>query len=86
MIKEDILLGVINDFELNPTINFSIKEYKSFLGPENKEMIYIDLMLEHYTFSSENIHSKIEEIKKRIKNILSFDRVIIRFSLNTDAF
>jgi hypothetical protein len=86
MINEETLLQVINDFEEHPNYKFSIKEYKSFIGPENKEMIYIILQLEEYSYSTENFNSKLFEIKKRIKNILSFDRVIINCDLKSDLF
>lgn len=82
----ETLLQVINDFEENPNYKFSIKQHKSFIGPENKEMIYIVLQLEEYSYSSENLNSKLFEIKKRIQNILSFDRVILNCDLKTDYF
>ena len=86
MIDEEVLLQVINDFEENPNYKFSIKKCEPFIGPEDKEMIYIVLQLEEYSYSTENFNSKLNEIKKRIKNILSFDRVIVNYDLKVESF
>ena len=86
MIDEEVVLQVVNDFEDNPNYKFSIQNYHSFTGPENKKMLYIVLKLEFYSYSTENFNSKLFEIKKRIKNILSFDRVILNCNLNTEMF
>lgn len=84
MIDEETLLEVINNFEDKPNYKFSIKKFESFIGPENKEMIYIVLLLEEYSYSTENFNSKLNEIKKRIQNILSFNRVIINYDIKSE--
>lgn len=86
MIDEELLLQVINDFEEIPNYKFSIKKCEPFVGPENKQMIYIILQLEEYSYSTESFNSKLFEIKKRIKNILSFDRVIVNYDLKVESF
>jgi hypothetical protein len=83
-IDEQLLLDIINDFNENPPYKFSLTEHKIFEDPEHKKMIYISLFLTEYKFQQQNINIVISEIKKRIKNVLSFDRVILKCDINTD--
>ena len=86
MLDEKTLLDIINDFEDAPHYKFSISEYKIFTTPEKEETIFIVLLLEEYSYDSESFQTLIDEIKKRIKNILSFDRVIMSCNLKTQDF
>lgn len=83
-IDETLLIDIINDFEKNPPYKFSIAEYKMFLGPENKNMIFISLYLKEYSYQQQSLNTVICEIKKRIKNVLSLDRVILKCDINTE--
>ena len=83
-IEEQLLMDIINDFNENPPYRFSITEYKMFEGPEHKNMIYISLLLKEFKYHQQNINIVTSEIKKRIKNILSLDRVILKCDINTE--
>lgn len=83
-IEKDLLIDIINDFDNNPPYKFSITEYKMFVGPENKNMIFISLFMEEYSYQQQSLQTIISEIKKRIKNVLSLDRVILKCDINTE--
>lgn len=83
-IEKDLLIDIINDFDNNPPYKFSITEYKMFVGPENKNMIFISLFMEEYSYQQQSLQTIISEMKKRIKNVLSLDRVILKCDINTE--
>ena len=83
-IDETLLIDIINDFDNNPPYKFSITEYKMFVGPEDKNMMYISLFMEEYTYQQKSFQTVTDEIKKRIKNVLSLDRVILKCDINTE--
>ena len=83
-IEKDLLIDIINDFDNNPPYKFSITEYKMFVGPEDKNMIFISLFMKEYSYQQQSLQTTISEIKKRIKNVLSLDRVILKCDINTD--
>lgn len=83
-IEKDLLVDIINDFDNNLPYKFSITEYKMFVGPENKNMIFISLFMEEYSYQQQSLQTTISEIKKRIKNVLSLDRVILKCDINTE--
>jgi hypothetical protein len=83
-IDETLLIDIINDFDDNPPYKFSITEYKMFLGPENKNMIFISLYLNEYSYQQQSLNTVIYEIKKRIKSVLSLNRVILKCDINTE--
>jgi hypothetical protein len=83
-IEKQLLMDIINDFNENPPYKFSITEYKLFEGPEYKNMIYISLFLNDFKYQQQNMNVVITEIKKRIKNVLSLDRVILKCNINTE--
>lgn len=83
-IEKDLLIDIINDFNNNPPYKFLITEYKMFVGPENKNMIFISLFMEKYSYQQQSFQTTISEIKKRIKNVLSLDRVILKCDINTE--
>jgi hypothetical protein len=83
-IDETLLIDIINDFDNNPPYKFSITEYKMFVGPEDKNMMYISLFMEEYTYQQKSFQTVTDEIKKRIKSVLSLDRVILKCDINTE--
>lgn len=83
-IDETLLIDIINDFDNNPPYKFSITEYKMFVGPEDKNMMYISLFMEEYSYQQKSFQTVTDEIKKRIKSVLSLDRVILKCDINTE--
>lgn len=86
MIDEEILSDIINDFTDKPKYKFSIKDFKYFMGPENQETLFVTLIVEEKITDIVTYHLTLSQIKRRLLNLLSLNRVLLYCDLESNNF
>jgi hypothetical protein len=86
MIDEEILSDIINDFTEEPKYKFLIKDFKYFMGPENQETLFVTLIVKEKITDIVTYHLTLSQIKRRLLNLLSLNRVLLYCDLESNNF